>query len=120
MNPFLLICKCPVKVGLSILVTFFITSCVVGCCNESDLPTYKKGLYSPVAKERNSAALGLAKCGERASDSVSRLGQLLYDENVGVQSSAAYALRKIDTESARALLQRAESARAARRAGNGK
>ena len=87
----------------------------LGCCSESDLPNYKKGLYSPVAKERNSAALGLAECGERASDSVSRLGQLLYDDNVGVQSSAAYALRKIDTESARALLQRAESARAARR-----
>jgi HEAT repeat protein len=86
-----------------------------GCCSESDLPNFKKGLYSSVAKERNSAALGLAKCGEKASDSVSRLGQLLYDENVGVQSSAAYALRKIDTEAARTLLQRAESARAARR-----
>ncbi len=92
----------------------------VGCCSESELPGFKKGLYSSVAKERNSAALGLAKCGEKASDSVSRLGQLLYDENVGVQSSAAYALRKIDTESARVLLQRAESARAARRAKNSK
>ena len=95
-------------------------SSIVGCCNESDIPTYKKGLYSSVAKERNSAALGLAKCGEKASDSVSRLGQLLYDENVGVQSSAAYALRKIDTESARVILQRAENARAARRAERGR
>ena len=87
----------------------------IGCCSETDLPSFKKGLYSPAAKERNAAALGLAKCGEKASDSVSRLGHLLYDENVGVQSSAAYALRKIDTEAARTLLRRVEEQRAARR-----
>jgi HEAT repeat protein len=88
---------------------------LIGCCSESDLPSFKKGLYSPAAKERNAAALGLAKCGEKASDSVPRLGHLLYDENVGVQSSAAYALRKIDTETARKLLRRVEEQRAARR-----
>lgn len=34
--------------------------------------------------------------------------RLMYDENVGVASSAAYALRKIDTPSARAALKSAE------------
>lgn len=84
---------------------------LIGCCSEQDLPSLKKGLYSPSAKERNASALGLARCGTRASDVVPRLGQLLYDDNVGVQSSSAYALRKIDTEDARILLSRAEARR---------
>lgn len=84
---------------------------VTGCCSEEELPTFRKSLYSPSAKERNAAALGLARCGARASDMVPRLGQLLYDENVGVQSSSAYALRKIDTPDARVLLSRAEARR---------
>jgi HEAT repeat protein len=86
-----------------------------GCCSEEDIPSFKRGIYSSDAKERNKAALGLARCGEKAADTTARLGELLYDKNVGVQSSAAYALRKIDTEEARAILRRVEEVRAERR-----
>jgi hypothetical protein len=84
---------------------------MAGCCSESDIPIAKKKLYSDSAKERNQGALDLASCGTRAGSAVPRLITLLYDENVGVQSSAAYALRKIDTPEAREALERATAAR---------
>jgi HEAT repeat protein len=40
----------------------------------------------------------------------------MYDKNVGVASSAAYALRKIDSKEARAALKAAEEVRAKRTA----
>lgn len=88
----------------------FIAACALllaGCCDEQALPSRARALYSSSAKDRNEAALELARCGAKSANSVSRLGQLLYDSNVGVQSSAAYALRKIDTPEARAILERA-------------
>lgn len=86
-----------------------------GCCDKEKVPALTSALYSSVAKERNDAALSLARCGESASDAVPRLAALLYDSNVGVQSSAAYALRKIDTTSARRSLASAEAARKSRK-----
>lgn len=82
-----------------------------GCCDKKEIPKLQDALYSGSAKERNDAALKLASCGSDASGAVHKLTQLMYDENVGVQSSAAYALRKIDTKEARAALERAEKAR---------
>ncbi|MCO6429929.1 MAG: HEAT repeat domain-containing protein [Deltaproteobacteria bacterium] len=82
-----------------------------GCCREKDIPDHINKLYSGSAKDRNQAALDLSRCGSSAAKAVPRLGQLIYDENVGVQSSAAYALRRIDTEEARKILERAEAAR---------
>lgn len=80
---------------------------LAACCDEKTIPSKTRQLYSESAKERNDAALALAKCGSSASSAVSRLVSLLTDENVSVQSSAAYALRKIDTPDARAALERA-------------
>lgn len=93
-------------------VIFFTT----GCCEEKGLPNALRDLYSERASERNKALLLISKCGDRVESAVPRISQLLYDENVGVASSAAYALRCIDTKNARAALKRAEDARAARRA----
>lgn len=93
----------------SMILALFLT--ISACCKEDDIPKLKRDLYSSLPKERNEAALELARCGSSAETAVERLGDLIYDENVGVQSSAAYALRKIDTESARAILKRAEDAR---------
>ena len=87
-----------------------------GCCDEKGLPQALRNLHSEKASERNKALLLIGKCGERVDSAVPRIAQLMYDENVGVASSAAYALRSIDTKSARAALKAAEQARAARRA----
>lgn len=95
----------------------FIASFLLGaCCDRKEIPRAIERLYSGKASERNEGALALAHCGSAAGAAVGRLGILLYDENVGVQSSAAYALRKIDTPKAREILERAEAAREAKRA----
>lgn len=81
---------------------------LVSCCKQEEIPTMTRKLYSSSARDRNEAALALAKCDSPAVDAaVPRLIDLIYDENVGVQSSAAYALRKIDTPDARRALERA-------------
>lgn len=98
-----------------ILPPFFALLTSVGCCDDKALPKALRDLYSEKPSDRNKALLLIAKCGERAESAVPRINQLMYDENVGVASSAAYALRSIDTKSARAALKAAEKARAARR-----
>lgn len=94
----------------------YLLNCVLvvmfaGCCRQEEIPREVDKLYSSRANERNEGALALARCGSRADKAVARLAALLYDENVGVQSSAAYALRKIDTRRAREVLERAEARR---------
>jgi HEAT repeat protein len=86
-----------------------------GCCDESGIPKRIQGLYSSEAGVRNDSALALARCGKSGGRAVSRLADLLYDPNVGVQSSAAYALRKIDTKEAQHYLAAAEDRRRTRR-----
>jgi HEAT repeat protein len=88
----------------------------VGCCSKEGVPDAIKKLYSAQAKERNAAALALAKCGTLAEPAVPRLAAMLYDPNPGVQSSSAYALREIGSPPAVAAIERAEAARAAKRA----
>ena len=88
---------------IALILVFLIT----GCCKDAEIPFATKQLYSPHARERNDGALALARCGEKAAGAVPRLIQLLYDENVGVQSASAYALREIDTPPARRALERA-------------
>jgi HEAT repeat protein len=85
------------------------------CCDEANIPRFRTGLQSPLAKERNESALSLARCGSAAKAAVPRLTQLLYDENKGVQSSAAYALRKIDSPDARKALEEVMAARKRRK-----
>ena len=87
---------------------------VSACCDEKSIPKYTQLLYSHSAKDRNDAALALARCGSAASGAVYQLGSLLYDDNVGVQSAAAYALRKIDTTQAQKILKQAEDRRHSR------
>lgn len=81
------------------------------CCNADDIPNLARQLNSSDARDRNDAALALARCGAKAGRAVPRLSQLLYDENIGVQSAAAYALRKIDTPQAREIMTRIDESR---------
>ena len=85
---------------------------IAGCCNEKSLPDALRNLNSPNASDRNKALQVITQCGSRGESAVPRISQLMYDENVGVASSAAYALRKIDSKRAREALKRAERARA--------
>lgn len=82
-----------------------------GCCDKPALSRNTTALSSGNAGERNRAALALARCGSDAKAAVPRLIALLYDDNVGVQSSAAYALRQIDTPDARKAMQQVDEAR---------
>lgn len=82
-----------------------------GCCDRKNMAKYSRELTSAASKERNEAALQLARCGREAAAAVPQLSQMLYDENAGVQSSAAYALREIDTDAARRALDAAQKAR---------
>ncbi len=87
------------------------------CCHEAELPNAVRGLYSREVRERNQSLQTIAQCGakgEKLETSVPRIAALMYDANVGVASSAAYALRRINTEEAKAALKTAEEARSHR------
>jgi HEAT repeat protein len=79
------------------------------CCHESEIPMALKGLYSSDPRDKNRALQVLARCPQQSESSVQRIAALMYDENVGVASSAAYALRKIDSKQAREALEQAIS-----------
>lgn len=85
-----------------------------GCCDESQLGTAKRNLYSADHRSKTKALQAVGRCGDRASDVVPHIASLMYDKNVGVASAAAYALRRIDTAQARKALKKAEEIRAAR------
>lgn len=101
------------------LALIFCVGNLAGCCRESEIPAAVKGLYSAEARERNRSLQVLAQCGAKLDikSSVPRIAALMYDKNVGVASSAAYALRRIDTKEAREALKLAEDARARRAPG---
>ncbi len=101
---------------LCFILALGVSIAATGCCDKDGLPNALRALNSDKASERNKALLLIAKCGERGEPAVPRIAQLMYDENVGVASSAAYALRCIDSKRARLALKAAEDARAARRA----
>lgn len=84
------------------------------CCDEQALPRAIERLQSESASEQNKALHVVGRCGARAERAVPQIAQLMYDKNVGVASSAAYALRRIDTPAARAALKAAEDARSKR------
>lgn len=89
---------------------------ISACCDQKAIPKMSRALYSNDPKVKNEAALELARCGKAAGGAVTQLSVLLYDGNVGVQSSAAYALRQIDTKQAREVLKRVQEEREQRRA----
>jgi HEAT repeat protein len=97
-------------VSLAILCAITVCS-ITGCCDQSALPKAMRNLSSSDVREKNRALQIIAQCGSRGEAAVPRIIQLMYDDNVGVASSAAYALRKIDSKEARAALRRAEEAR---------
>lgn len=72
--------------------------------SKEDLPILIKELRSSESATRNKAALALAEFGAEGEKAVPSLIMLLNDESGGVRSSAAYALRKIDTPQARRAL----------------
>ncbi|MDZ4787305.1 MAG: HEAT repeat domain-containing protein [bacterium] len=86
---------------------------IISCADSKDeIPRLLKELNSSDAKIRNDAALGLASWGApHSNQAVPRLIELMYDQNIGVQSAAAYALRRIDTPEARIALKKASKRR---------
>jgi HEAT repeat protein len=100
---------------LRVVAALLTIASLSACCDEAGIPKRIQGLYSSEAKTRNDSALALARCGSAGRGAVSRLADLLYDPNVGVQSASAYALRKIDTPDARQYLAAAEDRRRARK-----
>ena len=94
------------------MTSLILSGVLIGCCDKDAISTNIRDLNSPTAKERNAAALALARCsGPKVERAVPTLEQLLYDSNVGVQSSAAYALRRIDSLAARRAIGRATEKR---------
>lgn len=96
-------------------VFLLITVISAGCCKESDVPAALSGLYAREPRERNRSLQVLAQCPAMAESAVPRITSLMYDSNVGVASSAAYALRRIDSKEARQALKLAEEARSRQR-----
>ena len=82
-----------------------------GCCDRERIPQFMGDLYSAEAHVRNQATLELSRCGSDAAGAVPRLGQMLYDHNPGVQSGAAYALTRIGTAEADAIMEKAMAAK---------
>lgn len=88
---------------LCIFCGLLLTSVACGPSKE-ELPQLIKDLRSSESATRNKAALALAEFGTDGEKAVPSLIQLLNDKSGGVRSSAAYALRKIDTPEARRAL----------------
>jgi|GEM_PF-3386777 len=85
------------------------------CCRESEIPDQIKKLASTIPHTRSQAALALARCGPpEVNRAVPLLIDMLYDDNIGVQSAASYALRHIDTPAARDAIERATKRRKVR------
>ncbi len=82
-----------------------------GCCHEAEVPLAVRGLYSSDPREKNRSLQTLAQCPQQSKPSVQRIAALMYDPNVGVASSAAYALRKMNSPEALEALQGAEQTR---------
>ncbi len=86
-----------------------------GCCHEAEVPLAVRGLYSADPREKNRSLQTLAQCPQQSKPSVQRIAALMYDSNVGVASSAAYVLRKMNSPEAREALEAAEQARLRKR-----
>jgi HEAT repeat protein len=93
------------RLHLFVFVVLF--SVMLESCREpaaTAVPALVKELRSSESGDRNRAALRLASYGREASPAVHSLVVLLGDENSGVRSSAAYALRQINTPEAQRAL----------------
>lgn len=97
--------------GMRILMLIFFAVLFSACCDEGQLGSAKRDLYSVDHRRKTKALQVVGRCGERVDDVVPHIASLMYDKNVGVASAAAYALRRIDTVSARKALEKAEKLR---------
>ena len=91
----------------SILSLVLLSVCLA--CGEPGsiaIPKLQKALSSKDSRERNQAAQTLASYGAEAAPATAALILLLKDSNMGVRSSAAYALRGIGSETAKRALDR--------------
>lgn len=91
------------------LTVALILSCFGAAClgsSKQDIPKLIRQTQSKVAHDRNTACLALASLGPEAEEAVPVLARLLKDQNSGVRSSAAYALRAIATPDAQKALDR--------------
>ena len=85
-----------------VLLLLFFSGCKESA--ETAVPKAVEQLQSKDAHQRNAAAQRLSAYGGDAADAVKPLTRALWDNNMGVRTSAAYALRKIDTKEARQAL----------------
>ena len=78
----------------------------LGCSGDTaaELKQLKHELRSADGRIRNQAALRAASLGKKGEPLVPELVALLRDPNGGIRSSAAYALRAIDTPAAQTAL----------------
>ena len=89
-----------------LVVCGFLLSSLLACreAAETAIPKLIHELGAKDSKTRSQAAQQLAGYGSDASKAVPALVRTLEDPNGGVRSSAAFALRKIDTPQARKAL----------------
>ena len=85
---------------------YFLLIALTACSGDSaaEMKQLKRDLRSSETRVKNQAALRAASFGKAGEPLVPELIGLLRDPNGGVRSSAAYALREIDNEAARAAL----------------
>jgi HEAT repeat protein len=91
-----------------VLSFFMLSCCLFSACRESAetaVPRLVKQLKSRDAHERNLAAKALGDYGKDAAKAVAPLNRALWDDNMGVRTSAAYSLKKIDTPKARQAIE---------------
>jgi len=83
----------------------FSAALLIGCEDPKKVPEHIRKIQYGSAHEKTEAAMSLGRIGApEAVPAVGSLIALLDHENPGVQSAAAYALRKIDTPRARQAL----------------
>lgn len=89
------------------IISIFIFGIAMGChsTTEADVKRVIKEMSSPDPAVRNRAAMECARFGAYGPKVVPALIKLLSDENNGVKSGAAYALRKIGTPEANRALE---------------
>lgn len=93
------------RLRLTLVLLATLASALPACRDHArDLPLLIKQLSDKESTIRNKAALELGAIGKKAEPAVPALIRLLKDPNGGVQTSAAYALRQIDSPRARKAL----------------
>ena len=93
------------KILILLSLVFSVVACVAP---EEEMPILIKQLQTGDRKDKSQAALRIGRIGPpHANKATGALIKLLNDKNPGVQSAAAYALRKIDTPKAKKALDRA-------------